>query len=386
MTGTDDQQPGPPERLDITWEDLENPEVDARMEQMRQARQVPLVRAVGAAPPAPTGPMAFLRGSFFALTVAGLIGGLVAFALVEVIAQPSSDSPWYGDGQHTGNIVFSLVMGLGIGLVVAAWDGIQARSLAKAGRSIGLASVALIVLGLAGGYIASLVFQEMTSGVVDDAFEHALQFDGDLAQESAFLDYINSHLHLPRGIAIGVVGLAIGAGLGLATLSWRRALNGAIGGVVGGFAGGFLFDYIAGDSDWLPRLFAIVLIGLLIGSMTGLIEVARRDHWLEIVSGGMAGKQFILYHLESVVGSAADAAITLIKDPQIAPRHALLRREGQALTVVALDPAYPVLVNGAPVTSQRLNDADLLQFGSSVVRYRAKEASAPVSPQIHGLS
>ena len=387
MTERDGERQSPAGRLEITWDDLEQPEVGARVEQMKQARQVPLVRAVGVAPQAPAGPMAFLRGSFFAMTVAGILGGVVAFGLVELVAQPDSDNPWYGDGKHTANILFSLVIGLGIGLVIAAWDGIQARSLAKAARSIALASVALIVLGLLGGYLASLIYHQMTGSVVDDAVQHALAFDTPEQQQAAFLDYVQSHLHLPRGIAIGIVGLAIGAGLGLAALSWRRALNGAIGGVVGGFLGGFLFDYITtGDSAWLPRLIAIVLIGLLIGTLTGLIEVATRDHWLEIVSGGMAGKQFILYHQESVVGSAADAAITLIKDPNIAPRHALLRRNGPELTVSAIDSAFPVLVNGGPVTSHKLSDSDLLQFGSSIVRYRAKEAAAPVSAQIHGRS
>jgi hypothetical protein len=384
MMENQDDQTGEGRPLEITWEDLEQPDVSSRVQQMQQARQVPLVRTVGAPPPAEAGIGALLRGSFFALTVAGLLGGLLAFALVEIVAQPNSEDPWYGDGRHTGNIVFSLVIGLGVGLVIAAWDGVQARSMTKAFRSVGLASIALVLVGLLGGYLASLIYHEMTSSVIEDAFERASRLDDRDAAADAFYDYVSSHLHLPRGIAIGVVGLSIGVGLGLASLSVRRAINGAVGGVVGGFLGGFLFDYISSDGGRLARFIAVVLVGLLIGALTGLIEVARRDHWLEIVSGGMAGKQFILYHQSSQVGSAPEVAITLIKDPQIAPRHAVLQRQGAALNVIALDPSWQVLVNGQPVASHRLGDGDLLQFGSTVVRYRARESAAPVSSQIYG--
>ena len=222
--------------------------------------------------------------------------------------------------------------------------------------------------------------------VFDDAVKHALQFDGDATQQSQFFDYVKRHLHLPRGIAIGVVGLAIGAGLGLASLSWRRALNGAIGGIIGGFVGGVPFRLHRRRRRMVPAP----------GRHRPDRPPNRLDdrprsrwldatHWLEIVSGGMAGKQFILYHQETVVGSAADVAITLIKDPATSlPGRPSLRREGPVLSVTALDASYPVLVNGASVATQRLNDGDLLQFGSSIVRYRAKEAVAPVSAQIYG--
>lgn len=377
----DDKQP-----VEITWADLESPDVSARVEDMRAARQVPLVRTVGEAPPTPSGLAAVLRGSVLTMTLAGLVGGVVAWALVEFVLRPDAESNWYGDSPRVGSILASLAIGLGIGLVIAAWDGIQARSVEKTIRSVGLAAVALVGLGLVGGYIASLIYSAMTDTVAQEGYARAMAVSDPAQAEQVFWDYVNSHLHLPRGIAIGFVGLTVGAGLGLSTLSGRRALNGAVGGVIGGFVGGFLFDYIAGDSGLMPRLVAIVLTGVLIGLLTGLVEVARRDHWLEIVSGGLAGKQFIVYHVDSVIGSAGDVAITLIKDAQIAPRHATLRRTGGELTIGVIDPAYPVLVNGVPITSHRLHDSDLIQLGSSIVRYRAKESAAPVSGQIHGSS
>ena len=53
MTEQNDQ--GDADRVEITWDDLEKPEVGARVEQMKAARQVPLVRAVGEAATTPTG-------------------------------------------------------------------------------------------------------------------------------------------------------------------------------------------------------------------------------------------------------------------------------------------------------------------------------------------
>jgi Inner membrane component of T3SS, cytoplasmic domain len=197
---------------------------------------------------------------------------------------------------------------------------------------------------------------------------------------------VHSHVHPPRGLAIGLVGIAIGAALGAASLSWQRALNGAIGGAVGGFVGGFLFDYFSSDSGSgvFPRLVALLVTGLLIGGSMGLIETARREHWLEILSGGMAGKQFILYNQQTTIGADAGCQVTLIKDPAIAPRHALLTRSASGLTVRSVDPASPALVNGQPVHEHLLADSDMLQLGLSMLRYRSKASSAPVQAGIHG--
>ena len=116
----------------------------------------------------------------------------------------------------------------------------------------------------------------------------------------------------------------------------------------------------------------------------GLVETARREHWLEIVSGGMAGKQFILYHQQTVIGSGADCHVTLIKDPAISPQQLQLTQGAAGLTARSLDPQRPAQVNGSAILEHTLADADLLQVGSTVLRYRSKTAAAPLPGNIRG--
>jgi type IV secretory pathway VirB2 component (pilin) len=373
--------------LNISWAELNEPTVTSRVDQMRAARQVPLVREVGApGDVAPTGPLAWLRGSVGALCLAGVIGAIISWALIEVVLRPDAEKNWYGSGRHTGDILFSVAIALGIGLVVAAWDGVEARSLPKAGQAMLKAAPVLVVGGALGGYLASNMYRSMMTGVLEKAQTIAESKPTYASAVQAYNDYVHSHVHLPRGLAIGLVGIAIGAALGAASLSWQRALNGAIGGAVGGFVGGFLFDYFSSDSGSgvFPRLVALLVTGLLIGGSMGLIETARREHWLEILSGGMAGKQFILYNEQTTIGADAGCQVTLIKDPAIAPRHAVLTRSANGLTVRTVDPTSPALVNGQPVHEHLLADSDMLQLGHSMLRYRSKASSAPVQAGIHG--
>jgi len=375
------------EPINIRWDDLEADSVEQRVRELREAREVPLVRAVGTpTADAATDLGSLLRGSVANLGIAGLLGALVTWILMEFGLRPDAASNWYGDSVTTGNVLATLTFVAGLGLILVAWDGIQARSWRKTQSLVVKALPVLALGGLVGGFITDKVYQSMIEDISSDATREASQaFDAAEAQR-IFLDYMESHMHLPRGIAFALVGITVGAALGAASKSSKRAVNAIIGGLAGGFIGGYLFDYVgsAGGSGWMARLVATLITGVLIGVAMGLVETARREHWLEIVTGGMAGKQFILYHQDTVVGAGADCHVTLIKDPQIAPRQVSLRSTGAGLALNNLQPGQPVTVNGQPVHQHTLADGDLVQLGATVLRYRQRGDNAPVSSQIHG--
>jgi hypothetical protein len=376
------------DRLEISWADLNDSSVTARVAEMQTARQIPLVQTVGAAADeSPTGLAGLLRGSVVTLVIAGIVGAVATWGLVELLLKPDADSHWFGSSVTTGNVLMTVAWALGLGLVISGWEGVQARSWVKARNAMLKAAVVLIPGGIVGGFLADKIYHSMTQNLIRDALNKALaQGTDETSSLQIFQQYMQDHMHLPRGIAIGIVGVAVGAGLGAATRSVRRALNGAVGGFVGGFLGGFVFDYVGSGSSSgvMPRLVATGITGILVGVSVGLIETARRENWLEIVSGGMAGKQFILYRADSTIGSGADCDVTLIKDPAIQARHASLVRTANGLSVRALDAAGTVLVNGQPVSDYALHDGDLVQFGSTVVRYRAKNRAQPTPGVIAG--
>lgn len=379
--------PVAPPRLHITASDLQSHDVESRVQEMRSAAAPQLVRQVGEQPSQGLG----VFGIILAMALAGLIGGLLGWAVSEVASQqwvseqvlsdPDAEvdfecvfalpadsdpeamlncldyKPWYGWNRTVGNIVFLGAFGLTLGAVIAGWDAISARSLAKFRSRLLRSSLYLVGAVIIGAWIAQAVFESMTEDVLEA-----------------------SDMHLPRGVAWAIFGSLLGLAIGASTRVTQRAAQGAAGGLVGGFIGGFVFDFIQlGDQSnaILNRMVGLTITGVAIAVSISLIEVATRQHWLEIVSGGMAGKQFILYHDRTTVGSSPTCDVTLIKDPSMAPQHLQLVRHGQSLEAGPVDPGFVVTVNGTPIVKQQLNDSDLIQIGSTVLRYRSKQQQMP---------
>jgi hypothetical protein len=358
----------------ISAEELSDAAIDARVAELQAAAVPAMVRTVGAAPVQATGAARWLRGNLPMLALAGLLGGLLGWFLAELIARPDAvDRPLEGVA-GAGTALFTSLFALGLGAIMASFEGLQLRSGAKVKQALAK-SLPIVVGGAAvGGYLAQVM---LFKPIMDSAYRRAVAADTFAAGEAIML----GALRLGRGVAFALMGIAIGCALGAATGAKQRAINGAIGGAVGGFAGGFVFDWIAialgGDSGAISRLVALVLTGVLIGLAVGLVEQVRKDHWIEIVSGGMAGKQFILYHQATDVGSDPGCHVTLIKDPGIAGHHASMTQTHQGLLVRQVVPSAPVLINGQPVAEHVLRDGDVVQLGQTLLRYGQRGQAMP---------
>lgn len=364
----------PSGRIEIAEADLYTPAVEERANRMREAVTPKLVREVGD-PVLPSSKW----GSVGPLVAAGSIGGFLGWGASELIVQTyrseqafiecfenltfsnpaCSYEPWYGTSPTIHSIMFVGTFALVLGAVIAGWDGIAARSSAKFWSLVLRALPLLGVAGVVGGWFAQEIFQSL------------------VADATSASDY-----HLPRAMAWAVFGVGVGAALGASSRSANRALNGALGGAIGGFIGGFIFDFIdLSSSTGVPnRVVGLSITGIAIGLAIGLVEAARRDHWLEIVSGGMAGKQFILYNDTTAVGSGHTCDVTLIKDPGISAEHARLTRRGDGLVISGAYVGAPIMVNGTEVAEAPLNEGDLIQLGSTVLRYRSKDVMVPTGP------
>jgi hypothetical protein len=372
----DDPAGQAPKRLEVTADELSDPAIDARIEKMHAARDQQLIRPVGDASAAVTDG-SWWRGSAATMATAGVVGGLAGSLIAEVVSGGEQGWDALADSAIMGTILWFGVYALVLVLSLSAWDGLQTGGMAKAKH---LASRALLPAAGA-AIVASGLAQTVFGSWMESLYMRA---DFAARSEAEFFDIVSRGIHLPRGVAWGIAGAGLGLALGGASKSWQRGLNGAIGGGVGGFIGGYLFDYI-GDAmpaatAFVPRVVGMTLMGLATGVAVGLVETARREHWLEIVSGGMAGKQFILYTPRVTVGTAPSCDITLIKDPAMATHHVTLEQNAGGLLVRSASPSHPVLVNGQSVSEHAATDGSLIQLGSTVVRYRAKQAGAGSSP------
>jgi hypothetical protein len=184
----------------------------------------------------------------------------------------------------------------------------------------------------------------------------------------------NPALWIARGIAWMVFGAAGGVVYGIVGQSSKKGQYGMLGGALGAGMGGILFDPIAMATHVgsVSRAVGFALVGLATGIGMGLVESALKDRWLYVVSGPLAGKQFILYKSQTTIGSKQESDIYLFKDPNILPKHAVITLSGAR---VMLQATGPVLWAGHQVNSRVLQDGDLLQLGRYAFRYKEKHRS-----------
>jgi hypothetical protein len=202
------------------------------------------------------------------------------------------------------------------------------------------------------------------------------------------LDTPLSEQMLARTIAWGVLGLFLAIAPGVVLRNWKRLCIGLVGGLIGGLLGGLLFDPLGEMThSGLPaRLVALAAIGVLTGGATGLIEQAARRGWLYVTAGLIAGKQFILYRNPTFVGSSPRCEIYLFKDPEISPQHAAIHSFRGGFEMEDLGSATGTRVNGRRVRRTRLRNNDLVQIGSTCFLFREKghTASAEQHPATAG--
>ncbi len=247
--------------------------------------------------------------------------------------------------------IFACYIGLWMGLCIGIVEGIYEGNISKLliggiiGQAIG------IEMGALGGLLGQLFYGWARQGV-----------------ESLDIQQI-----LARTFGWGIVGVGIGVGLGLAhglpSYSAKKIVNGLMGGAAGGFIGGFLFDPLSLVLGGLgSRLLAITLIGALSGAAIGLIEEIRKEAWIAIISGPLAGKQFILYNAITTIGSSPKCDIALLKDPHIAPQHCVIQQTGGGFQLRSLGPL--TIVNGHPIQQHSLRAGDRIQIGATLLEYQ----------------
>ncbi len=263
--------------------------------------------------------------------------------------QEQTHQDWLKD--VISNVLFYGVCGLTIALALGAAEGIVGHNL----QSAIMQGAVGAMLGLVGGVIVSLF--------VDRIYDLLSGTQATLGRKL-----------LARAVSWGVLGLFLSVGPGVAMRNAKRFRVGLLGGLIGGLLGGALYavayHYNAGER--LSRLVGIMVIGLVAGLGTGLIEQAAKSGWLRVVQGLIAGKQFVLYRNPTYIGSAPQCQIYLFKDNQIGKRHAAIHVLPGGFELEDLPLGTATLVNGQPITRVRLRNGDQVQVGSTGFVFQEK--------------
>ena len=291
-----------------------------------------------------------LQGWFY-LGLAGLIGALAAWGICE---------PGFVDGpsHHWGNV---LLIPLIITLMCISF-GVSESTVERSVRKALLRGALSLPLGVILGFVFDFMAEALYAVLIGICYEAGAQ------------THRNPAVWIARGLAWMVFGAAGGVVYGIVGQSAKKGKYGVLGGALGAGLGGVLFDPIAmaTHAGSVSRGVGFALVGMATGIGMGVVESALKDRWFYVVSGPLAGKQFILYKSETTLGSRQESDIYLFKDPNILPRHAIFQVTGARVLLQALG---PVLWAGQQVTNRVLQDGDLLQIGRYAFRYKEKHRS-----------
>ena len=156
--------------------------------------------------------------------------------------------------------------------------------------------------------------------------------------------------------------------------TFKRIQNGLLGGAAGGLIGGLLFDSFGTEVG--ARALGFILISTLMGVLIGLIDTARTSMWLEVISGEMRGRQFLIMETKTIVGSARTAGVCLLSDRSVSEHHLVINLVGAGANFNCTT-QQPVLLNGGQASQGNLSHGDVLRIGNTEVRVGFKKAGIP---------
>ncbi len=250
---------------------------------------------------------------------------------------------------HTG--IWAGFIALFIGLFLGIGEGIYYGSKQNAGKYAAIGAVVSLVIGGISGYLAQWMYASMLS---DDPGEIAAA--------------------LVRGAGWAIMGLGVGLAVGLIKPDIKRIISCTIGGAVGAFVGGFLFNFVGKvvPNDMASRGVAIVIMGILIGVGVGLMEQFAKSAWLKVIRGEFEGKEYLVFPGTTSIGNNSKNTIVLFKDKLVSPHHCDIVMQGSKYVIKDCGSPMGTVVNGIKTTQRVLRQGDAIAIGNSVLVFNTK--------------
>ena len=306
--------------------------------------------------------------------------GLISAAIVWGCTEPFISTSGIATNKRT---IFLLLMMLGmctiLGSTISALDPLMSGNFKKALKNSAIGFGAGLVWAILGGGIIAGSIMWAIRNLMLAIFPNLIEILRN-SPDGRYTIPIVIYIMTARAPAWAVMGMGIGAIPGIASLSKKIAFNGIIGGLLGGFLGGFLFDpiiYLTQDlasGASLSRGIGFGVLGLLTGFFVGLVENMAKDVWVTMKSGPLRGKQFVIYHNPTLIGSSPRSDIYIFKDPNVMPTHAKIQKRGSKYEIIDDSRGVGVYVNTEKINGSKiLENKDEIILGQSVLEFQQKE-------------
>ncbi|MHB9108172.1 MAG: FHA domain-containing protein [Armatimonadota bacterium] len=301
---------------------------------------------------------AFSYSGVLVMAAAGLLGGLLGWGVTEPLQSIWQSSSLFSLVAQTA--LYAALAGGAIGLMLGIGNGFSAGVFEKALRWAAFGLLWGALGGAVGGGLAQKIYGALS---VDYTFAFWAQL-------------------LLRAAGWSIMGVFFGLGQSAVVIAEKKMRNGILGGALGGLLGGAAFQLLTVSANGPGgRCLALCAMGLCIGALIGLVEEAAKEAWVRVTGGPLTGKQFILYEERTIIGSSPACSITLIKDPNVAPEHAVIQNDRTEFIIAALLPGAVVLVNGRPTARRVLEDGDSIAIGASQFEFRERKKDEEQQPR-----
>ena len=311
-----------------------------------------------------------LLNPIFYSAVCGLLAAFIGWAIFEPFVPPI-----LGEQEYILDlmvIAICLFVGSSLSSIDSLMSGNFKKTLKLAAKGLAIAS--LVSLGVY--YIADKTYHLLIKYSVNFFI-----FLFPILKELKAARIIHNVLLIAsRSPVWSFLGAGIGVVPGITNKSNKLAVNGLVGGLIGGYIGGFLFDPIceivrnSGTTGGLSRGVGFAILGLMIGVFTGLIENVAKDVWITMKSGPLRGKQFVIYHNPTIIGSSPKSDIYIFKDPNVMPVHAKILKKGTKYEIIDESRGKGVFVNSKKINGSKiLEQNDRIIVGQSILEFHLKD-------------
>ncbi len=281
-----------------------------------------------------------LRSYYYA--VLGAMGALMGWRITETLGFVRGQSVYFSD------VLLGAFIGLFLGVLIGASEGLLTQSWYKALRAGGLGGAVGLAAGAIGLPLGELVFQ-LTGGEL-----------------------------VGRALGWGLFALLLGLSEGITggTQMWKGAAGGLVGGLIGGVSL-FLLQSLLGATV-LGKMVGLIILGASVGVFIALIVVLLSRAWIEVKSGKLKGTEFILdkflaeHSPAAIIGSSDYKADISIPDPDIASQHARLKGAGTHFVLEDMSVGKGTFVNGRRVEMVRLQNQATIRIGNTDLVYHER--------------
>ena len=308
----------------------------------------------------------FLNPVFYT-SVCAFFGTLIGWGTIEYFSKTEKD-PLMS--------YLLIVVAMVLSSFISSVDALMSGNLPKTARNGAISVGYGLIIGVVTDFVANIFFNLLLAAIgicVIGIFPELINND------SATIDTIIKMS--ARAPAWALFGAGIGIIPGLVEKSKKLTINGLIGGLIGGFIGGFLFDPVAQLAEMfvktqggLSRGIGFSALGLMIGLFVGLVENMAKDVWITMKSGPLRGKQFVIYHNPTLIGSSPRSDIYIFKDPNVMPTHAKIQKKGSKYEIIDSSKGQGVYVNSEKINGSKiLEPNDTIIVGQSILEFQQKE-------------